>query len=115
MATDDSARRPLKSRSTGWARALSSALVARKVSPNGVSIFGIFVALDGTDRFMGFGAAYVEREAARGAQGDLAMLSDFLKPMQENCGVVPVRPLARTATDAVTRGRSRSQRSPVRA
>ena len=47
MATDDSARRPQKSRSTGWARALSSALVARKVSPNGVSIFGIFVALGG--------------------------------------------------------------------
>ena len=73
------------------------------------------VKIDGTDRFMGFGAAYVEREAARGAQGDLAMLSDFLKPMQETCGVVPVRPLARTATDAVARGRSRSQRSPVRA
>ena len=47
MQTDDSARRPLKSRSTGWARALSSALVARKVSPNGVSIFGIFVAIGG--------------------------------------------------------------------
>jgi phosphatidylglycerophosphate synthase len=43
----DSARRPLKSRSTAWARALSSALVARKVSPNGVSVFGIFVALGG--------------------------------------------------------------------
>ena len=73
------------------------------------------VKIDGTDRFMGFGAAYVEREAARGAQGDLAMLSDFLKPKHQNCGVVPVRPLARTATDAVARGRSRSQRSPVRA
>lgn len=47
MATDDSARRPLKSRSTGWARTLSSALVARKVSPNGISTFGIFVAVAG--------------------------------------------------------------------
>ena len=75
------------------------------------------VKIDGTDRFMGFGAAYVEREAARGAQGDLAILSDYLKPKQGGGGVVQpvVHPLAGTAAGAVARGRSRSQRSPVRA
>jgi phosphatidylglycerophosphate synthase len=40
-------RRPLKSRSTAWARALSSALVARKVSPNAVSVFGVFASIVG--------------------------------------------------------------------
>ena len=44
---DNSARRPLKSRSTTWARNLSGALVARRVSPNHVSLAGIGFACIG--------------------------------------------------------------------
>ena len=51
----ESARRPLKSRSTAWARALSSALVARKVSPNAVSVFGMFVAFGGAAAMLAAG------------------------------------------------------------
>jgi phosphatidylglycerophosphate synthase len=51
----DSARRPLKSRSTAWARLLSSALVARKVSPNAVSVFGVFVAIGGAAAMLAAG------------------------------------------------------------
>ena len=47
--TDDSARRPLKSRTTGWARLLSGALISMRVSPNAVSVAGI--------GFAGIGAA----------------------------------------------------------
>lgn len=47
--TNDSARRPLKSRTTTWARKLSSGLVARRVSPNAISLVGI--------GFAGLGAA----------------------------------------------------------
>jgi phosphatidylglycerophosphate synthase len=46
---DDSARRPLKSRTTGWARALSGVLIAMKLSPNMISVVGIV--------FAGIGAA----------------------------------------------------------
>ena len=46
---DDSARRPLKSRSTEWARKLSGILVARRISPNAISVAGI--------GFAGIGAA----------------------------------------------------------
>lgn len=44
---DDSARRPLKSRTTAWARVLSGALVQRKVSPNTISLAGIGFAVLG--------------------------------------------------------------------
>jgi phosphatidylglycerophosphate synthase len=37
-------RRPLSSRDTAWARALSSYLVARKVSPNAISTVGMIFA-----------------------------------------------------------------------
>lgn len=47
--TSDSARRPLQTRTTAWARRLSGALVARRVSPNAISIAGI--------GFAGLGAA----------------------------------------------------------
>ena len=47
--SDDSARRPLKSRTTGWARFLSGALVAWRVSPNAISLAGIgFAAIGAT-------------------------------------------------------------------
>ena len=50
---DDSARRPLKSRSTAWARMLSGALVARRVSPNHVSLAGIgFACIGAAGMFM---------------------------------------------------------------
>ena len=43
---NDSARRPLKSRTTGWARKLSAILVSWRISPNTISIAGIaFAAL----------------------------------------------------------------------
>ena len=38
-------RRPLKSRSYGWVRRLSAALVRAKISPNGISLFGVVLAL----------------------------------------------------------------------
>ena len=37
-------RRPLKSRDTGWARALASALVRLRVRPNAISLFSIVAA-----------------------------------------------------------------------
>lgn len=43
----DSARRPLKSRTSEWARLLSDALVALRVSPNAVSLVGIGFASAG--------------------------------------------------------------------
>jgi phosphatidylglycerophosphate synthase len=46
---DDSARRPLKSRTTAWARLLAGVLIARRVSPNAISLAGI--------GFAGIGAA----------------------------------------------------------
>lgn len=50
---DDSVRRPLKSRSTAWARKLSGALVAGRVSPNHVSLAGIgFAFLGAAGMFM---------------------------------------------------------------
>lgn len=38
-------RRPLKSRSFGWVRRLASALVRGGVSPNGISVFGVALAI----------------------------------------------------------------------
>jgi phosphatidylglycerophosphate synthase len=37
-------RRPLKSRDTGWARAIAGWLVRRRVSPNTISLFSVFFA-----------------------------------------------------------------------
>jgi len=39
------ARRPLKSRQTGWARALAQFLVRRRISPNAISVLSIFFAV----------------------------------------------------------------------
>jgi phosphatidylglycerophosphate synthase len=38
-------RRPLKSRSYGWVRRFSSALVRAKISPNAISVFGVVLAV----------------------------------------------------------------------
>lgn len=48
-------RRPLSSRETWWARALSTALVRRKVSPNAISIAGMGFATLGA---LSFGCAW---------------------------------------------------------
>jgi phosphatidylglycerophosphate synthase len=40
-------RRPLKSRSYGWVRRLAAALVRAGVSPNGISVFGVVLAMVG--------------------------------------------------------------------
>src|SRR5262249_23754100 len=37
-------RRPLKTRQSGWAQALSRALAARRISPNSISIASVFVS-----------------------------------------------------------------------
>jgi len=42
-----SARRPLKSRDTRWARALASWLVARRITPNTISVVGMVFATIG--------------------------------------------------------------------
>jgi len=48
----DPSRRPLKSRSTAWAQALAGFLVARRVSPNAISVVGIgFAALGAAGLF----------------------------------------------------------------
>ena len=38
-------RRPLKSRSYGWVRRFATALVRAKITPNGISIFGVVLAI----------------------------------------------------------------------
>ena len=38
-------RRPLKSRSYGWVRRFAAALVRAKITPNGISIFGVMLAI----------------------------------------------------------------------
>lgn len=53
--TDDAtpSRRPLKSRQTGWARALAAALVRRRVRPNTISALSVlFAALAGAALWM---------------------------------------------------------------
>ncbi len=52
----DLSRRPLKSRSTAWARGLSTFLVGKKVSPNAISVFGIFAALAGAGAMLAGGS-----------------------------------------------------------
>lgn len=47
MPEDPTARRPLRSRSTGWARGLSSWLARTGCTPNGISLASIAVALLG--------------------------------------------------------------------
>jgi phosphatidylglycerophosphate synthase len=38
-------RRPLKSRSYGWVRRFATALVRAKITPNGISVFGVVLAV----------------------------------------------------------------------
>ncbi len=38
-------RRPLKSRSYGWVRKFAAALVRAKITPNGISIFGVVLSI----------------------------------------------------------------------
>src|SRR5258708_21365956 len=45
MTQSAPARRPLKSRDTGWARTLAGVLVRLRVSPNAISVGSIFFAL----------------------------------------------------------------------
>lgn len=45
--TDAADRRPLKSRSYGWVRRFAAALVRAKVTPNGISTFGVVLSLVG--------------------------------------------------------------------
>ncbi|NUT78937.1 CDP-alcohol phosphatidyltransferase family protein [Pseudomonas sp. C1C7] len=44
----DDNRRPIKARSTGWARRITDLLVKRNISPNQISVASIFFALAGT-------------------------------------------------------------------
>ncbi len=50
-------RRPLKSRGTGWARALAAALARAGVGPDLVSAFSLVFALAGAGAFVGSGVA----------------------------------------------------------
>lgn len=52
MTESKADRRPLKSRSTGWAAAASRAVLATGLSANGVSFIGILVALGGAGAFL---------------------------------------------------------------
>ena len=45
--TDAADRRPLKSRSYAWVRRFAAVLVRAKVTPNGISIFGVVLAIFG--------------------------------------------------------------------
>jgi phosphatidylglycerophosphate synthase len=45
--SDAADRRPLRSRSYGWVRKFAAALVRAKITPNGISIFGVLLAVLG--------------------------------------------------------------------
>src|SRR5258708_23057116 len=45
MTQSAPARRPLKSRDKGWAKAIASVLVRMRVSPNAISVISVFFAL----------------------------------------------------------------------
>ena len=47
LPTDAADRRPLKSRSYAWVRRFAAALVRAKITPNGISIFGVVLAIIG--------------------------------------------------------------------
>ena len=50
---DDSSRRPLKTRSTEWARSMAKALTSAGISPNAISAFSVVAALLGGAAFIG--------------------------------------------------------------
>lgn len=50
--TDPASRRPLKTRSRAWAQWLGGLLARSGATPNGISAFGIFVALAGAAAFL---------------------------------------------------------------
>jgi phosphatidylglycerophosphate synthase len=54
MGNDDplANRRPLKSRGTSWARAATNALLRTKVTPDQISVIGIFIATAGAWAFV---------------------------------------------------------------
>ena len=56
---DDSSRRPLKTRSTEWARNLAKALTAAGISPNAISAFSVVAALLGGAAFIGAARGWV--------------------------------------------------------
>src|SRR5260370_28810542 len=45
MTQSPGARRPLKSRQTGWAKKLAQFLVKSRISPNAISIASVFFAI----------------------------------------------------------------------
>ncbi|HEY1120389.1 MAG TPA: CDP-alcohol phosphatidyltransferase family protein [Haloferula sp.] len=56
---DDSSRRPLKTRSTEWARALAKGLTSAGISPNTISAFSVVAALVGGAAFIGAARGWV--------------------------------------------------------
>ena len=56
--TDSASRRPLKSRSSGWARSLAAALARTSVTPNQISIASVIFAALGAWALIGSGAPW---------------------------------------------------------
>jgi phosphatidylglycerophosphate synthase len=56
---DDSSRRPLKTRSTEWARSMAKALTAAGISPNAISAFSVVAALAGGAAFIGAARGWI--------------------------------------------------------
>ena len=58
----DSSRRPLKTRSTGWARALAGKLAAAGITPNKISAFSVVAAALGGFAFVVAGSGAIPRD-----------------------------------------------------
>ncbi|RYD66279.1 MAG: CDP-alcohol phosphatidyltransferase family protein [Verrucomicrobiaceae bacterium] len=59
MVEDDSSRRPLKTRSTEWARSLARGLTSAGISPNAISAFSVVAALIGGAAFIGAARGWI--------------------------------------------------------
>lgn len=56
---DESSRRPLKTRSTGWARSLARGLTSAGITPNAISAFSVVAALVGAAAFIGAARGWI--------------------------------------------------------
>lgn len=56
---DDSSRRPLKTRSTEWARSMAKALTTAGISPNAISAFSVVAAIAGGAAFIGSARGWI--------------------------------------------------------
>jgi len=87
------ARRPLKSRSSGWARWAASALARSPITPNQISVASVVIALLGAGGLLGLPAPWSFLSCALGIQ--LRLLCNLLD------GMVAIEGGKRSATGAL--------------